>query len=451
MWLLYSMLGKAADEPNALFLGDLPVPYTWGDVRKRAGGLIGRNESCFAWNGADWGHLSADGTILDFIDGNELHVKLVPTSGARLKPECPATPSSKVSAPEDSVRSTVSSVRQTKSSLVDSTEKVLSDTAKKMTSMMGATLSSLAKTATETVKSVNETALPDLKATEQIGNMKVKVGKKIAEGGFSEIFILKPVGKDHHEDGSDGLLALKKCRAQTPEQLKQLQQEIESHEKVRDVKHILQLLDSDIKKSSHSNCVVQFVFPLCSGGGWHEVFPSLSEEENLRIFLGAAKGLRSLHERGLLHRDVKPHNVLLKKNKFPVLMDLGSTCALPIHVGNRTAASLLAEEAGENCSAPYRAPELWNPEPNSSIGGECDVWSLGCSLFAVTHGDGYSPYEDPYQGVLKLAILNGSPPRFTPKGSELVRSLIQSMVCLYSRSSLAEVIHKVENHLGKCE
>lgn len=43
----------------------------------------------------------------------------------------------------------------------------------------------------------------------------------------------------------------------------------------------------------------------------------------------------------------------------------------------------LQEWAAKHCSAPYRAPELWDCASECDIDERTDVWSLGCTLFAI--------------------------------------------------------------------
>ena len=416
-------------------------------MRRRAQGLIRKNEPCFLWNGSDWSCICDDNQVIVQHEGEILKIKVLPLTGCQFKVSSKPTKKSEAlssysgSEEKSTVRS--SSLAPTfLSSGFDSrsTEKVLNDmaeSAKKMSSLMGATLSSLAKTATETVKVVNDATTE--RRLEQVGSIKLRIGKKVAEGGFSEVYIAKGSQNEAY--------ALKKCRAQTEEQLQHLKQEISAHQKVIDSEYILKLYASDIS-STERGSIVRFVFPFCDGGSWHQVLDK-SEEEHLQIFLGAAKGLKFLHEKKILHRDVKPHNILLTREGHPLLMDLGSSCALPIVVNSKGSAALLAEEAAEHCSAPYRAPELWEPKVGKNIGGEADVWSLGCSLFATTCGRGYSPYEDAIQGVLKLAILNGSPLKF-PQSSricDLTQTLILESVNSGSRLDLDTLIDRVERYL----
>lgn len=45
----------------------------------------------------------------------------------------------------------------------------------------------------------------------------------------------------------------------------------------------------------------------------------------------------------------------------------------------------MQEWAAEHCSAPYRAPELWDCPSNSDIDERTDIWSLGCTLYAIMY------------------------------------------------------------------
>jgi serine/threonine kinase 16 len=269
--------------------------------------------------------------------------------------------------------------------------------------------------------------------------------KKLAEGGFSEVFFVRGPNNEQW--------ALKKCRAQTSEQVEQLGREVKAHHLLLAEPHILRLIASDVIQEQRGRSVVRFLFPLCEGGSWYELSygKQVEEKEALRITLGACKGLRAMHKAGLLHRDVKPHNVLLAKN-VPLLMDLGSCSSLPLRVPDKGAAILLQEEAAEQCSAPYRSPELYEPMAGKNIGGESDVWSMGCCLFASTYGKGWPPFEDPHQGVLKLAILNDANIKFPPGTmySESVKTLVMKMVARKpeNRMPLEDVIRVLEKLVG---
>ncbi|GMM34465.1 putative serine/threonine protein kinase [Saccharomycopsis crataegensis] len=91
------------------------------------------------------------------------------------------------------------------------------------------------------------------------------------------------------------------------------------------------------------------------------------------------------------HRDLKPANVMLSVDGIPVLCDLGSTAKAHIHIKNRQQALSLQDLAAEHCTLPYRAPELLDVSTGAFIDERIDIWSLGCTLYALLYGS--SPFE----------------------------------------------------------
>ncbi|MBY0524337.1 MAG: serine/threonine protein kinase [Gemmataceae bacterium] len=107
----------------------------------------------------------------------------------------------------------------------------------------------------------------------------------------------------------------------------------------------------------------------------------------------AALGLQHIHERGLVHRDIKPHNLIVSRREGLVkLADLG-LARLPHGVnGEVTAAITAAQSTGtltpENAmligTADYLAPEQALDFHNADI--RADIYSLGCTLYFLLAG-----------------------------------------------------------------
>ena len=111
------------------------------------------------------------------------------------------------------------------------------------------------------------------------------------------------------------------------------------------------------------------------------------------------------------HRDIKPANIMLDDGEplaTSILMDLGSLAPSPIHISSRSLALQVQDTAAEHSTLPYRAPELFDVKTGSAIDTKVDLWSLGCTLFAVLIGK--SPFEmrsEEMGGSLNVCIEGG--------------------------------------------
>ncbi|MHC4248159.1 MAG: protein kinase domain-containing protein [Planctomycetota bacterium] len=116
----------------------------------------------------------------------------------------------------------------------------------------------------------------------------------------------------------------------------------------------------------------------------------LAEWEAVAISCGAAEGLAAAHRRGIVHRDVKPENILVEHGGNVVVVDLGLAKAF----GPDREDSALAMDVSVSWQA-IGTPFYMSPEQTRSardIGPPTDVWSLGVTLYQLTTGD--LPFSD---------------------------------------------------------
>ena len=102
-----------------------------------------------------------------------------------------------------------------------------------------------------------------------------------------------------------------------------------------------------------------------------QVLPGLARPERLSLVLAVARALAHAHERGVVHRDVKPDNVLVGADGLPRLADFGLATAADQERLTRTGA--LVGTPG------YMAPEQF--QGGAQTGPHSDVWSLGVILY----------------------------------------------------------------------
>src|ERR671916_2261477 len=143
----------------------------------------------------------------------------------------------------------------------------------------------------------------------------------------------------------------------------------------------------------------------------------------LRIGADGASGLTHAHERGIIHRDIKPRNILLDERGSPKLADFGIARALDGTTSNNRAGSYLG-------TAAYSSPEQLRGE---RVTPKSDVYSLGATLYHAAVGE--QPFsgnsiEVANQHVLKVP----APPRERgARISERLETLILS--CLAKKPS----------------
>ncbi|EJD06924.1 other/NAK protein kinase [Fomitiporia mediterranea MF3/22] len=131
------------------------------------------------------------------------------------------------------------------------------------------------------------------------------------------------------------------------------------------------------------------------------------------------------------HRDLKPGNVMVADDGSPILMDFGSAIRARIKIETRQQALLQQDIAAEQSTMAYRAPELFDVKTGVTLDEKVDIWSLGCTLYALAYL--HSPFETlattEQGGSIAMAVMNAAykHPRDSAY-SQGLRDLIDSML-----------------------
>lgn len=137
------------------------------------------------------------------------------------------------------------------------------------------------------------------------------------------------------------------------------------------------------------------------------------------ILIGIAHACKYLHEHGIIHRDVKPANIMLDDNYYPKLTDFGLSIVFPHPVSND-----MEFDIDANIGTPlYMAPEVLKGD---KYGPSIDVYSYSICAFEIISGK--IPYETDGQHTnmfrLYNNIINGERPIFTDNFTEPMIDLI---------------------------
>ncbi|NJP32718.1 serine/threonine-protein kinase [Micromonospora thermarum] len=203
-----------------------------------------------------------------------------------------------------------------------------------------------------------------------------------------------------------------------------------------------------IARLNHINVVRIFDVLRTDGDPWivMEYVPSKSLQDTLaedgpvsparavEIGLGVLAALKAAHKAGVMHRDIKPGNVLLGNDGRVVLTDFG-LATIPGDPNVTRTGMVLGSPA-------YIAPERAR---DGTAGPEADLWSLGATLYAAVEGK--SPYARP-SAIATLAAL-ATEPLPPPKNAGPLRPVLNGLLRKDPNERItAEVAEKLLRRAG---
>ncbi len=159
----------------------------------------------------------------------------------------------------------------------------------------------------------------------------------------------------------------------------------------------------------------------------------VTERESLQFLQRIAEALQVVHQAGLVHRDLKPPNVMLRENDAVSLIDFGLARQID---GSTT--SMQTGQTGVLRGSPY----YMSPEQalGDQLDGRSDFYSLGIILYEMLTG------QKPYTGGTALDVLQqhvSAPPPQLPQALERYQPLLTRLVAKSRNervASAAEII-----------
>ncbi len=120
----------------------------------------------------------------------------------------------------------------------------------------------------------------------------------------------------------------------------------------------------------------------------------VSEKDAIGLIIQAARGLAFAHSQGIVHRDVKPSNMLVDESGVLKLLDLGLA---HLERDALTGDTSITQSSGFLGTAPYVSPE--QAVSPRDAGARSDIYSLGCTLYQLI------TRRLPFEGDSSVAIL----------------------------------------------
>ncbi len=241
-----------------------------------------------------------------------------------------------------------------------------------------------------------------------------EVGEKIGVGAMSSVYRGRQVSKNRPV----AIKVLRRHLAADPNFLRRFLQEADSMARLR---HPNVVRCYSVGKQQGYHYIAMELVEGRSVGDWVHTLGRFSVGDAVHIALACARALQHAHQNGLIHRDVKPDNLLLTRDGRIKLADMG--LARPL-----LEEDVIAVQEGQGAGTPmYVAPEQARNARDAD--SRSDLYSLGCLFYQMLTGE--VPYKGEKAVDIVLAKVEGNftlPSQLCPEVPQCLDDLLSCLL-----------------------
>lgn len=234
---------------------------------------------------------------------------------------------------------------------------------------------------------------------QQIGNYQLL--RKLGKGGFGEVWLAIK-----HSQLVSKKVAIKLSHKEDVN-LETIRKEVLLWEQACGHSNVLNLIDADIY-----NDQIFIVSEYAKDGSLHDrlkIEGKLPVKKAIEMTIGILNGLEHLHSKRIIHRDIKPQNILLQ-GEIPRLADFGISRTM--QTGNLHSTQIIGTPS-------YMSPEAFEGRRDA----QTDIWSVGVVLYQLLSGTLPFSQENPSERM--FAIMNREFPPLADEIPPLLKNIIK--------------------------
>ena len=225
------------------------------------------------------------------------------------------------------------------------------------------------------------------------------IDRELGRGGMATVFLA------HDRDGAEVALKLLNPDLGSTIGADRFRREIRVATQLQHP-NILGVLDSGVTQIASGVDFLWFTMPLVRGSNVWERFETTGAfppDEVVRIGRAVADALAFAHEKGVVHRDIKPDNILLDGDRV-LVADFGVARAVSEVHEKLTATGMVVG------TPTYMSPE--QASGDREIDGRSDVYALACVLYELLAGE--APFDGPTPQAALMRRFTGPPRSLRP-------------------------------------